>query len=243
MSRRSRWTIRFPKILASNPKVPNKHQNIMKHLVLALLMVTWVACGRTKTPEPGFDSLFDGQSLQGWLPVGKKGNGYLMENGVLICPASGGGRLFTEKKYTDFVLRFEFCLQEGSNNGIGIRSPLTGDPAYQGLEIQILDNHSPRYKDKLRPTQYHGSIYDLVPARRGFLKPTGEWNQKEIRAIGRQIAVTLNGTVIVDFNLDSVTDSQVLEKHPGVARNSGHISFLGHGTKVEFRNVRIKEIH
>ncbi|MDE2755467.1 MAG: DUF1080 domain-containing protein [Acidobacteriota bacterium] len=214
----------------------------MKRTVLVLLMVSWLACGRSSAPEPGFVPLFDGKSLRGWQPVGKVGEGYLAEDGVLICPAEGGGNLFTEREYADFVLRFEFRLQEGSNNGVGIRSPLVGDAAYQGLEIQVLDNHSPRYKDKLRPTQYHGSVYDLAPARRGFLKPTGEWNREEIRAVGRQITVTLNGTVIVDFDLDSVTDPEVLEKHPGVTRQSGHIGFLGHGTKVEFRNIRIKEI-
>ena len=214
----------------------------MKHRVLALLMLAWLACGRSSAPEPGFVPLFDGKSLQGWQPVGKVGEGYLVENGVLICPAEGGGNLFTEREYADFVLRFEFRLQEGSNNGVGIRSPLVGDAAYQGLEIQVLDNHSPRYKDKLRPTQYHGSVYDLAPARRGFLKPTGEWNQEEVRAVGRQITVTLNGTVIVDFDLDSVTDPEVLKKHPGVTRQSGHIGCLGHGTKVEFQNIRIKEI-
>lgn len=214
----------------------------MKHSILALLMLAGLACGRSSAPEPGFVLLFDGKSLQGWQPVGMVGEGYLVEDGVLICPAEGGGNLFTEREYADFVLRFEFRLQEGSNNGVGIRSPLVGDAAYQGLEIQVLDNHSPRYKDKLRPTQYHGSVYDLAPARRGFLKPTGEWNQQEIRALGRQITVTLNGTVIVDFDLDSVTDPEVLEKHPGAARQSGHIGFLGHGTKVEFRNIRIKEL-
>ena len=214
----------------------------MKRTMLVLLMAAWTACGRSSAPEPGFVPLFDGQSLQGWQPVGKVGQGYRVEDGVLLCPAEGGGNLFTEREYADFVLRFEFRLQEGSNNGVGIRSPLVGDAAYQGLEIQVLDNHSPRYKDKLRPTQYHGSVYDLAPARRGFLKPTGEWNREEIRALGRQITVTLNGTVIVDFDLDSVTDPAVLGKHPGVARQSGHIGFLGHGTKVEFRNIRIKEI-
>ena len=214
----------------------------MKRTAPVLLMAAWLACGRSSAPEPGFVPLFDGQSLQGWQPVGKVGEGYRAEDGVLLCPAEGGGNLFTEREYADFVLRFEFRLQEGSNNGVGIRSPLVGDAAYQGLEIQVLDNHSPRYKDKLRPTQYHGSVYDLAPARRGFLKPTGEWNREEIRALGRQITVTLNGTVIVDFDLDSVTDPEVLQKHPGVARRSGHIGFLGHGTKVEFRNIRIKEI-
>lgn len=214
----------------------------MKHSLLALLMVAWLACGGSSAPEAGFVSLFDGKSLRGWQPVGKVGEGYRVEDGVLICPAEGGGNLFTVREYSDFVLRFEFRLQEGSNNGVGIRSPLVGDAAYQGLEIQVLDNHSPRYKDKLRPAQYHGSVYDLAPARRGFLKPTGEWNREEIRAVGRRIRVTLNGAVIVDFDLDSVTDPQVLEKHPGTGRSSGHIGFLGHGTKVEFRNIRIKEI-
>ena len=110
------------------------------------------------------------------------------------------------------------------------------------MEIQILDNQSPRYKDKLRSTQYHGSIYDVAPAKRGFLKPIGNWNKEEITADGRQITVKLNGTTIVNFNLDSVADSKTLQKHPGLSRKKGHIGFLGHGTKVEFRNIRIKEI-
>ena len=214
----------------------------MKRLVLVSLMASSLACGLPPGPEPGFVPLFDGRSLEGWTPVGTVGEGYVVENGLLICPAEGGGKLFTAREYADFILRFEFRLQEGSNNGVGIRSPLVGNPAYAAMEIQILDNNAPRYKDKIRAAQYHGSIYDVAPAKRGFLRPAGEWNQEEIRAVGRQITVKLNGTIIVDFDLDSVTDKEVLEKHPGLARSRGHIGFLGHGTKVEFRNMRIKEI-
>jgi hypothetical protein len=192
--------------------------------------------------ERGFVTLFDGKTLDGWQIAGQKGAGYVVENGVLVCPADGGGNLFTAEEYANFVLRFEFRLFEGSNNGIGIRAPLEGDAAYAGMEIQILDDGAPRYQGKLRPAQYHGSIYDVIAAKQGFKKPTGEWNSEEIRAKGRLITVILNGTTIVDADLDSVHDPAVLKKHPGLARPSGHIGLLGHGTRVEFRNFRIQEL-
>jgi hypothetical protein len=204
--------------------------------------LTAVVAVSASATEPGFVALFDGKSLDGWQIVGQKGRGYVVENGLLVCPADGGGNLFTTKEYSNFILRFEFRLFEGSNNGIGIRAPLEGDAAYKGMEIQILDDGAAVYQGKLRPAQYHGSIYDVVPARQGFKKPTGEWNREEITAKGRNITVILNGTTIVDADLDSVRDPAVLEKHPGLARSSGHIGLLGHGTRVEFRNFRIQEL-
>jgi hypothetical protein len=192
--------------------------------------------------NPGFTTLFNGKGLAGWKLVEPEGRGYIVENGLLECPSDGGGNLFTEKEYANFVFRFEFKLEEGSNNGIGIRAPYEGDAAYQGMEIQILDHDAPRYRGKLRPAQYHGSIYDVIPAKTGFLKPTGQWNSEEITANGRQITIKLNGHTIVDANLDSVTDPAVLKKHPGLARTTGHVGFLGHGpARVWFRNVRIKD--
>lgn len=192
--------------------------------------------------EPGFAPIFNGKDLNGWTIRGQYGPGYVVENGKIVCPADGGGNLFTEKEYANFVLRFEFKLEEGSNNGIGIRAPYEGDAAYKGMEIQILDHDAPVYRGKLRPAQYHGSIYDVVAAKTGYLKPIGEWNFEEIIADGRHIKVTLNGTVIVDANLDDVTDPAVLKKHPGLARTTGHIGLLGHHSRVEFRNMRVKEL-
>lgn len=206
----------------------------------ALLIFTLAACGAIA--QDGFQPIFDGKTLDGWKLVGKHGPGYIVEDGKIVCPPDGGGNLFTEKEYSNFVLRFEFKLYEGSNNGIGIRAPYEGDAAYQGMEIQILDHDAPVYRGRLKPAQYHGSIYDVVPAKTGFLKPTGEWNNEEIVADGRHIKVTLNGTVIVDANLDSVTDPAVLKKHPGLARTTGHIGLLGHNSKVEFRNFRVKSL-
>lgn len=208
----------------------------------SLLNAVGVPAIDAATVEPGFTPLFDGRTLNGWRAVGKQGEGYLPKDGVLICPATGGGNLFTEQEYENFIFRFEFKLTENGNNGVGIRSPLEGDPAYVAMEIQVLDDNGPHYKDKLRPAQYHGSIYDVVPARRGALKPTGEWNAEEILADGRHIRVTLNGQVIVEADLNEIHDAAIIARHPGLFRPRGRIGFLGHGTHVEFRNIRIKEL-
>jgi hypothetical protein len=215
----------------------------------AALVIVLSASANQHPDESGFTPLFNGKDLTGWVYGGskekpaKEGKGYQVdaENKVVYSTKTDGGKLLTEKEYADFVLRFEFRLETNGNNGIGIRAPLDGDAAYNGMEIQILDNDGPEYKN-LRPAQYHGSIYDVVPAKRGAEKPAGEWNDEEILAQGRHIKVTLNGQVIVDANLDDIKDPAVLKKHPGLARTTGHIGLLGHGAKVEFRNMRVKTL-
>lgn len=142
------------------------------------------------------------------------------------------------------MLRCEFKLEDGSNNGLGIRAPLDGDAAYAGMEIQILEEGAAlRGKwGKLREEQYHGSIYDCIAAKRGALKKPGEWNTEEITAQGRHIKVVVNGQTIVDADLNSVTDPEKIRKHPGLFRERGHIGFLGHGDYLEFRNIRVKPL-
>jgi len=193
--------------------------------------------------EKGFKDLFNGKDLSGWTLIKGHGKGYVVENGLLICPEDGDGNLFTEKEYSDFTLRLEWRLWDGGNNGVAIRAPLEGDAAYVGMEIQILDETSEKYKKGagLKPTQMTGSVYEVFAAKSGNVKRDGVWNQYEIAAIGSNIKVTLNGVVITDVNLNSVKDEIVLKKHPGLARKEGHIGFLGHGTRVEFRNIRIRE--
>lgn len=209
----------------------------------ALVAVLWVSACATAQRESGFVSLFDGQTLNGWKHVGGPADGYGVKEGVIFCSPKGRA-LFTERQYDDFILRFEFKLEDGSNNGVGIRAPLEGDAAYLGMEIQILeDAAADRGKwGKLRAEQYHGSIYDLFAAKRGALKPAGEWNTEEIIAQGRHIKVIVNGQTIVDANLNDVTDPAKIRKHPGIFREGGHIGFLGHGDYLEFRNIRIKEL-
>ena len=207
---------------------------------LACLLAVAVPFAAAQT-EPGFTPLFNGKNLDGWKLVRPLGPGYLVEEGRLVCPANGGGNLFTEKEYANFILRLEFKLSPGGNNGIGLRAPLEGDAAYAGMEIQVLDDPAPQYKN-IKPAQHTGSIYDVFPAKLGALKPAGEWQSYEITANGRRVTIKLNGQTTVDADLDSVKDEAVLKKHPGLLRKSGHVGFLGHRSHVEFRNVRIKEL-
>ncbi len=192
--------------------------------------------------EKGFVSLFDGKTLTGWKLVKGHGPGYVIKDGTIVCPADGGGNLYSEKEYANFAFRFEFKVEPGGNNGVGIRSPLEGDAAYQGMEIQILDDQHEKYKGKIKSEQHHGSVYDVIPARTGFLKPAGEWNTEEIIANGSRIRVTLNGVIILDADLNTVQEAGVLKKHPGLRNKTGHVGFLGHGSLVEFRNIRIKAL-
>ena len=186
--------------------------------------------------------MFDGKTLTGWTLVGGVGPGYVPKDGVLVCPSDGGGNLFTEKEYTDFAFKFEFKLESGSNNGIGIRAPLQGDAAYVGMECQVLDDSAPMYAH-LEPGQYHSSIYKVVAAKRGSLKPVGQWNSEEITAIGRHIKIVVNGMVTIDTNLNDVNDPKVFAEHPGFRRDRGHIGFLGHGpAEVQFRNIYLKDL-
>ena len=121
----------------------------------------------------------------------KVNNGYAAKDGILYCTATDGGDLFLDKEYRDFDFRFEFKLTKAANNGVGIRAPARGDSAYTGMEIQVLDDDDPAYKD-LRAVQYCGSIYDVVAAKRGHLKPVGEWNSEEIKAVGPHVTIRLN---------------------------------------------------
>lgn len=191
--------------------------------------------------QQGFTQLYNGTDMSQW--VGNT-NGYVSEEGAIVVhPELAGGNLYTKEEYGDFVYRFEFQLTPGANNGIGIRAPLEGNAAYAGMEIQVLDSEHPIYKD-LQPYQYHGSVYGVIPAKRGFLKPTGEWNQEEIYMKGNKIKVTLNGEVIVDGDIKAASKNGTMDhnEHPGLLRTSGHIGFLGHGDVVRFKNIRVKRI-
>lgn len=193
--------------------------------------------------DDGFVQLFNGENLDGW--VGNK-QSYRVENGnILVDPSGGGsgGNLLTEGEYSDFIFRFEFQLTPGANNGLGIHAPLQGDVAYVGKELQILDNTAEKYAN-LQPYQYHGSVYGIIPARRGFLKPVGEWNIQEVTVNGSKIKIVLNGSTILDSDFQEATKNGTMDKkeHPGLKRNTGHIGFLGHGDVVRFRNIRIKDL-
>lgn len=195
--------------------------------------------------KEGFKILFDGTNMHEW--TGNTVDYTLEENCISMDPSkSFGGNLFTKKEYGNFVFRFEFQLTPGANNGVGIRAPLEGDAAYMGMEVQILDCEHPIYKD-ITPLQHHGSVYGILPAKadhHNILKPVGEWNTEEIVADGDNIRVTVNGIVITEGNIREATKNGAPDhqEHPGVFNPKGHIGFLGHGSPIKFRNIRIKEL-
>ncbi len=193
------------------------------------------SCG---SDEAGFVSLFDGKTLNGWQG---STDGYAVEDGMLVCVENKGGVLFTNKEYANYAFRFEFRLNPGANNGIALRYPGKGNGAYAGMESQVLDHTAKKYAN-LKKYQYHGSIYGLLPAKTGFLKPVGEWNSEEIRLDGSKVQVVLNGTVIVEGDLAKIDKPMDGRDHPGKDRKSGYLGFLGHGDRLEFRNIRIKEL-
>jgi hypothetical protein len=209
-------------------------KTVVLGIMLAAMAVLSCSCAQ---PTP----LFNGRDLTGW-----KGamDGYTVEDGKLVClkETNFGRNLYTEREYSDFKLRFEFKLSPGANNGLGIRVPIEGNPAYDGMELQILDNSAEGYKD-LRPYQFHGSIYGVVPAKQGHLKPVGQWNRQEVIADGPHITVKLNGATIVDADLEKVATPEILKSNKGLLRPTGYIALLGHDSRVEFRNITIVELN
>lgn len=189
--------------------------------------------------EQGFTSLFNGQDLSGWQGAV---DDYQVRDGVLVCKPGKGGVLFTDKEYADFIVRVEFKLPPGGNNGLAIRYPGKGRAAYDGMcELQVLDDDAPKYA-KLDPRQFHGSAYGMVAAQRGYLRPAGQWNYQQVTVRGPRILVELNGTIILDADLSQVKEFKDDSAHPGKDLKRGHFGFAGHNDPVEFRHIAIKPL-
>lgn len=229
-----------PALAKAVPLLDDKDLQARAQKLLDAVRVQKQVSSSAKPDAEGFVSLFNGKDLSGWIGDTKQ---YTVEDGVIVCLPEGTGKIFTDKQYDDFVLRFDCKLTSACNNGIGIRTPPSGDPAYGGMEIQVLDDAADMYKE-LHPYQYHGSVYGVIPAERGHQKPLGEWNTEEIAVKGNKITVTLNGAKIVDGDLTEAQTSGTMDHkdHPGLKRTGGHIGLLGHQSRVEFRNLRIKEL-
>lgn len=210
-------------------------------MLRSLLFSLLAATASLSAAEDGFVSIFNGQDFTGWKgPV----ENYEVKDGAIACKAGKGGTIYTAEEYADFVVRLEILIPAGSNNGLAIRYPGSGDTAYVGMcELQVLDNDAPKYA-KLDARQYHGSAYGMVAAQRGHLKPAGQWNEQEVTVKGSTIKVVLNGVTILDTDLSKVNLAEVMGKkpHPGKDRTSGYFGFAGHNDLVLFRNIRIKKL-
>lgn len=197
--------------------------------------------GDDKAPE-GFTDLFDGKDLKGWKATGKMDQ-WGAEPGMIVCKGGGGGWLLTEKEFGDFELRCDYrWAKEGGNSGVAVRTPDKGDPAYVGMEIQLIDdeNWAKVHKFELKDTQHTGSIYGVQAPKVQNNKPIGEWNSIRIVAQGRKVLVELNGKELVNANLDDYKSHY--KDHPGLTREKGHTGFQSHDGRVEFKNIYLKEL-
>ncbi len=209
-----------------------------------VVVVACATASMAESPKPpeGFVALFDGTTLKGWKSTGK-GDQWLVEDGVIVCKGGGGGWLLTEKEFGDFELQCEYrWSKEGTNSGVALRTPLEGNPAYAGMEIQLIDdeNWEKVHKFKLADFQHTGSIYDVQPAKPATNKAVGEWNSFRAVCKGRKVMIEQNGKELVNTDLDQFEAK--FAKHPGLKREKGHLGFQSYNTKVEFRNVYVKEL-
>jgi hypothetical protein len=189
------------------------------------------------TSEKAWVELFNGKDLSRWVVMGKSKEAFYGKDGVIECNGKGGFWLRTEKEYEDFLLDLEFRISKGGNSGIFIRSAEAGNPAYSGMEIQILDDNG-----KAPNTHSTGCIYAAVAPNKNLSKPPGEWNHILIGCLGRNVFIVMNGESVVDINLDDY--GKPLEKHSPLKERlpKGYIGLQDHGSPVSFRNIRIKEI-
>jgi hypothetical protein len=192
-----------------------------------------------KHGSAGFTDVFNGKDFTGW--AGPLEN-YEVKDGAIVCRPKKGGNIYTREVYADFAARVEYRLPPGGNNGLAIRYPGKGRPSEVAMcEVQVLDDDAPKYR-RLDPRQYNGSVYGMVPAHRGYLRPAGEWNFLEVTVRGPAIWVELNGTRIVEADVSKVTKFMGDRAHPGKDRTSGHFGFCGHNDPVAFRLVQIKRL-
>jgi 3-keto-disaccharide hydrolase len=211
-------------------------------LALALLAPGLEKPTAGKEVEAGFVPLFNGKDLSGWKLYDSKPEAWAVENGLLVCTGKAGGWLGTDRDYDNFILRLEYRLRPGGNSGVYVRAPEKGHISRLGMEIQILDDDDPRYA-RLHYYQYTGALYHVVGPSQRAVKPAGQWNAMEVEARGRRLIVRVNGAKVVDADLDHCRkDPEVAREHPGLARTTGRIGLQNHSERVEFRNVRVKEL-
>jgi hypothetical protein len=222
-------------------------------VVLAALVVATVVQAQEKEREEGFVRLFPQDGVpQGWVvrawndvnqpaPAAVK---WVVKDGILHGGEPRGTWLLSEKLYGDFILKFDFKLGPTGNSGCALRAPLFGDPAFDGMELQMADF---RYNPQAKDSELTGGIYRAIAPRQQVYKPT-EWNSYTVTLQGNHLTVVLNGTTIHDLNLEE--QNQQVKRHddtpaPPVKNRprKGHIGFqeLSRGAEhVLIRNARLK---
>ncbi len=206
-------------------------------ILLSVLMFGAGSCRRMEMRSQSANLLATG--LIGWQQIEGQEGSWHFEDGVLYTEGEGGGWLSTLRQYDNFALSLEFRVLPGGNSGVFIRAPHEGNPAYTGMEIQILDDSADQWSD-LRPYQYAASIYDVQAPAERLSRPAGEWQTMVIVARGPHVQVGLNGVKVIDTDVTCYPHK--LQTHPGLKRERGYIGLQNHGSRTEFRNIRIREL-
>jgi len=213
------------------------YQKKVVSVVLLALMVGLLSSCAELGVSPKQDLLANG--LADWQQIGGKPGGWKLEDGILYTAGGQGGWLSTQKEYDNFKLELDFRVPPGGNSGVFVRAPHEGNPAYQGMEIQILDDYAEQWAN-LRPSQYTGSIYDVQAPSKRATKKANEWQKMIIVCNGPRVQVTVNGTVILDTDVNEHADK--LATHPGLKRTKGYIGLQDHGQRIDYRNIKITEL-
>jgi hypothetical protein len=222
---------------------------------LASIVVILIAGAFAGADEDGFVKLFPADGVpKGWVVTewndlskpAPKGVEWSVKDGVLTGGKQRGTWLVSEKQYTDFILEFEIKLTEVGNSGVALRSPMKGDPAFDGMEMQVADL---RYNTKAKDSELTGGLYRAVAPSKQVYKPT-EWNSFRIELKGDHLKVTANSEVIQDIDLTKFdktvkrhdgTDAPAIKDRP----RKGHIGFQHlsrNNEPIQIRNVKIKEL-
>ena len=218
--------------------------------------------------KEGWKLLFDGKTFDGWRNLGRDNVQTILwkiENGEIHKVNSGdapslpdgqpveGGDLMTIDAYDNYELYFEWKILEAGNTGLKYNvseelSQKYSEHSALGFEYQLLDDRDTLYAGKLKPSQYTGSLYDLIPAKNTKLKPAGEFNTSRISIDGNHVQHWLNGEKVVEYDfgskqLDSLYKLSKYKDYPGfLDKRSGHIILQNHKDDAWFRNIKIREI-
>ena len=228
---------------------------IIKPLSRFTILISWCIFLNSQLSAGEYCPLFPDDGIpkdwvvRAWSDIGKagpEGAQWIVEKGVLNGGGARGSWLISKKDYTDFELSFDFKLGPQGNSGLALRSPSSGDPAFDGLELQMADY---RYNTKAKDSELTGGLYRALAPSQQVYKPE-KWNNYQIKIKGSHIKVTLNDVPIIDEDLSK--HKTIIKRHNGKDApalsdrpKSGRIGFQNlsrGGSPVLIKNAKIKEL-